>query len=86
MSDIHDIEKTSLEAHVSLCQERYVGLQHRIGVLETKLTNLEAVMREIRDEIRELGDKSNKKWDATQVSIISGLAGLVLFLVGKLFF
>ena len=86
MSDIHDIEKTSLEAHVSLCQERYTGLQHRISVLETKLTSLEAVMREIRDEIRELADKSNKKWDATQVSVISALAGLVLFLVGKLFF
>ena len=35
---MYDIEKQSLEAHVSLCQERYVGLQHRIDVLETKLT------------------------------------------------
>lgn len=70
MSDIHDIEKTSLEAHVSLCQERYTGLQHRINVIETKLTSLEAVMREIRDEIRELAEKSNKKWDTTQVSVI----------------
>lgn len=35
-----DIERTSLEAHVSLCEMRYQGIEKRLTKLEQKLEDL----------------------------------------------
>lgn len=83
---IHDIEKTSLEAHVSLCQERYLQLAARIESVETKLGSLELTLQDIKRELRAISDKNINKWDTTQVAVIGILLSICGVLVSKLMF
>lgn len=54
MSDnaIYDIEKDSLETHVTLCAERYKRLEDKFDVLEDRLNK-------VVDEISSLKDKQS---------------------------
>ena len=49
MSNISsELEKTSLETHVTLCEIRYQAIEHRLGKLETKLDVLEEKINKFR--------------------------------------
>ena len=55
-----NLERTSLEAHVDLCAERYEHLQEELGSLQrgqdatnTRLDSLELLVKEIVDTLRE---------------------------------
>lgn len=43
-----DLEKTSLETHVTLCEMRYQTLEKRIGVLESKIEGLQDKINKFR--------------------------------------
>ena len=84
--DIHDIEKTSLEAHVSLCQERYTQLARRLDVVEERMGNIESMLREIRDDIQEMREHHTRKWDTTQIGIIGMLVAISGYLLVRALF
>ena len=65
-----EIEKESLEAHVSLCELRYQGLEARLTSLEAKLDLIQAKLDNFKAEIA---------W-----MIIKGGAGIILFLLGTI--
>jgi hypothetical protein len=83
---IADIETHNLEAHVSICQERYLGLAHRFDIIEQRMEKIEAMVVDIHSHIHALDRRTNNKWDRTQTAIIGGLVGLVTYLATRLFF
>jgi dihydroxyacetone kinase len=79
-----NLERTSLEAHVDLCAERYDHLQRELGTLQhgqsatnQRLDNLEKMVKEIVDTLRE------KEHNALR-SIIKIGASIIVTLLGSL--
>lgn len=48
MSNITELERTSLEAHVDLCEMRYQALESRLEKVEAKLDKIEEKLAEMR--------------------------------------
>lgn len=70
------LEKANLEAHVDLCQLRYEQL-------DSRLTNLEAKVQEIHDDIHD-GNKSMAKVIITSTgTIIAGLLSTIVVILLK---
>lgn len=63
MAGASRIEKTSLEAHVELCQQRYESLDNRLSSIEQKVEEIHSAMMESR---------------TSTAKIIVGSAGTVL--------
>lgn len=66
-----DLEKQSLEAHVDLCAMRYMNLDTRLSVLESKM---DAMQKDIIE-----GQKSLKvALLTTGGTIVTGIIGLII--------
>jgi predicted nucleic acid-binding Zn-ribbon protein len=78
---IQEIETHNLEAHVSICQERYMALERRFENVEQRIEKIETMVSDIHREIHNIAQKNHAKWDRTQIAIIGGLIGLVTYLV-----
>jgi chromosome segregation ATPase len=77
MVEATDIEKKSLEAHVELCAERYNALEDKLSVLDTKINSACAMIREVKDSVAKLSEKSNDR-------IINWGIGIIGFLVASI--
>ena len=77
MPDTTDIEKKSLEAHVELCAERYRHLETKLETVESKITNLGTVIREVHDMLINLKDRRNSQIIAWGSSLILMLLGII---------
>ena len=49
MVEATEIEKHSLEAHVELCAERYNALEDKLSVLDTKISGVSAMVKEVKE-------------------------------------
>ena len=81
MANIFDIENTSLEAHVSLCAERYHQLDTRLTSVEIRLGRLESTLVEIRDLIAQDRNQLSNRfliWASMIISILTGSCGYLL--------
>lgn len=87
MSEIQDIERTSLEAHVSLCELRYQQLERRIHQVEQKLESLNILLLQIRDTLAQQPAQHNQqqqaRWDRLQWWMIGSLAAVAGWAVAK---
>jgi hypothetical protein len=83
---ITNIETHNLEAHVSICQERYLALERRFENVEHRIEKIESMVKDIHSHIHALDRRTHAKWDRTQTAIIGGLIGLVTYLATRLFF
>jgi tetrahydromethanopterin S-methyltransferase subunit G len=81
MSGTTEIEKKSLEAHVELCAERYNALEDRIDNVDSKISSLSAVVREVHDMIQRMGNKRTDQLISWGVGIIGTLIGTIAWLV-----
>lgn len=81
-----DIERTSLDAHVSLCELRYQALERRLDRVETQLADLHTVLYEIRDTLARQPQYQDQRWAQFQWWLIAGLVGLSSWLAGHAFF
>lgn len=79
MPDTTDIEKKSLEAHVELCAERYRFLEQKFDVVEHKITDQGAVIREVHDMVQNMAEKRTDQIIAWGIGIIGFLVGAVLW-------
>ena len=87
MSEISDIERTSLEAHVSLCELRYQQLERRLNQVENKLESLQILLSEIRDSLVQLpaeqNQQQNSRWERFQWAVIGGLSGVATWALAR---
>ena len=85
MSNTTDIEKESLEAHVELCAQRYDAMGKNMERLENRLTNVEKIVKEIKDLLAEKENQAYKKLLNIGFgiigSLVTALIGLALFLI-----
>lgn len=84
MSEITDLEKKSLEAHVDLCAQRYRFLENQLQTLEEKIGSLGTVIREVHDMVHVMAEKRNDQIINWGIGIIGVLAGVVAWLVSLL--
>ena len=83
---ISEIENQSLEAHVSICEQRYLNLDNRMTGLEKKVERIEELLGDIHQKIDRLGEKQSKQINSTLIYIIGILLTVCGALVSKLFF
>ena len=69
-----DIERTSLDAHVSICELRYQALERRLDAMELKMESLEKLLSEIRDSLAQQPHNHSQKWNQVQWWLIGVLA------------
>ena len=81
MSEATDIEKKSLEAHVELCAERYNQLEQRFEHVDSKISSLEVLMREVHDMVAKINEKRNDQIISWGLGIIGGLVALSAYLI-----
>lgn len=77
MSETTDIEKKSLEAHVELCAERYRHLETKLETVESKITGLGSVIREVHDMMVNLKEKRNSQILAWGSSLVATLLAII---------
>jgi archaellum component FlaC len=81
MVEATDIEKKSLEAHVELCAERYNALEDKLSALDTKISGVSAMVKEVKDCVGKLSEKSTDRLINWGVGIIGFLAAGVVGLI-----
>ena len=81
MSEATEIEKKSLEAHVELCAERYNQLEQRFEHVESKISNLDALLREVHDMVQRMSDKRTDQLIGWGVGIIGALVATTVYLI-----
>lgn len=81
MSEATEIEKKSLEAHVELCAERYNQLEARFEHVDSKISGLETLMREVHDMVAKINEKRNDQLINWGLGIIGGLVATTIYLI-----
>jgi hypothetical protein len=73
-----EIEKESLEAHVELCAQRYDAMKDNMERMETRLTNVETIVKQIKDMLVEKENKAYIKLLNLGIAIIGSLLTALL--------
>ena len=81
MVEATDIEKKSLEAHVELCAERYNALEDKIAVLDSKITSVGTMIKDLKESVGKMSEKSNDRLINWGIGIIGFLAASIVGLV-----
>ena len=81
MSEATDIEKKSLEAHVELCAERYSALESRLDNVDSKISQLEKIICEVRDMVQTMAEKRNDQLINWGLGVIGTLVAAIGYLV-----
>jgi hypothetical protein len=81
---MHAIETTNLEAHVSICQERYAALERRFTDVETKIDDLGVTIKDIHDHVHALAERQSDRWTAVHVGTIGVLMTIIGFMASVL--
>jgi predicted phage tail protein len=79
-------ERTSLEAHVDLCAERYRALEHKLDKLEQRMSTMEEHIIIIRTKISESAVETTNKTSGQLITIgtafgVAMLTGLIMVIV-----
>lgn len=78
MNEPSEIERTSLDAHVSLCALRYSQLERRLESVENGLKDVHTLLSDIRDRLAEQPQQVQAQWQQAQWAVI----GILLSVVG----
>ena len=81
MVDTTNIEKKSLEAHVELCAERYSALESRLDNVDSKISQLEKIICEVRDMVQSMAEKRNDQLINWGIGVIGTLVAAIGYLV-----
>ena len=81
MVDTTDIEKKSLEAHVELCAERYRYLEEKLDSLESKSTETNKMVSDIKGMVQTVVNKRNDQIISWGLGIIVALGSEIGWLV-----
>lgn len=75
-----DIERTNLDAHVSICELRYQALERRITQVETSIDELKVMIQEIHNQLVKQQTHTWTRWDKIQWSLIAVLSSISAWL------
>ena len=75
------IETENLEAHVSICQERYEALDAKIDRLEARMKDVELTLLDIVDKLHKMESKQQTQWANTGGALIIVLVSVIGFLI-----
>jgi chromosome segregation ATPase len=81
MPETTEIEKKSLEAHVELCAERYGQLEQRFEHVESKISGLESLLREVHDMVQRMTEKRTDQLISWGIGIIGALLATTVYLI-----
>jgi prefoldin subunit 5 len=81
MVEATEIEKKSLEAHVELCAERYNALEDKLSGLDSKITSVSNMVKEVKDCVGKLSEKNTDRLISWGVAIIGFLVASIIGLV-----
>jgi hypothetical protein len=81
MAETTEIEKKSLEAHVELCAERYNQLEQQFRHVDTKISGLEIIVREVHDMVQRMSEKRTDQLISWGLGIIGALAASTVYLL-----
>jgi hypothetical protein len=81
-----DIERTSLDAHVSLCELRYQGLANRLDLIEERMEKLELMVTDIHSTLHKINRGNSVEWIKARDVLIAVLFGALSFMVSKFLF
>lgn len=84
--EAHDIERQNLDAHISICQERYRALEHRFIEVENKIDRINDTLREIKNNLNDLRETQHTRWNTAQIALIGVMASIIGVLLGKIMF
>jgi hypothetical protein len=71
-----DIERTSLDAHVSICAIRYEQLDNRLTIIETKVIDLSKAIEDSKNSM-------TKVIIGATGSIVASLVGVIVTILMK---
>lgn len=77
----YDIERTSLEAHVDICAERYDKMENKMETMELRLAKVETIVSEIKSMLIEKETLAYKKLVGLGIGIIGSLLTALLGLI-----
>lgn len=78
-----NIEETSLEAHVRICQERYESLDYKLDVVDSKFASIEEKIENLCASIEAIKSGINSDKNHGFVWIIGTLITIIGFLLAK---
>ena len=76
-----DIERNSLDAHVSLCELRYQALNDRLDRVEADLGELKSLIQDLSQALHSQRNYQNNYWNRVQWSVIGSLIAVVAWAV-----
>ena len=69
----YEIERTSLEAHVDICAERYEQMDTKMDTMELRLAKVESIVSDIKSMLIEKETLAYKKLVGLGIGIIGSL-------------
>jgi hypothetical protein len=81
MADTTDIEKKSLEAHVELCAERYRHLELKLENLDSDVSSVKTLAKEIHATVTKMDDRRNNQiigWGIGLIGFLTATVGWLL--------
>ena len=81
MPKTSDIEKQNLEAHVELCAERYRSLDQNLVAVESKITGLELMIKELHNMVERMSEKRKDQMINWGIGIVSALLAIIGYLL-----
>jgi len=79
------LERKNLEAHVDLCAERYDRMANKIEELDKRITSIETMLIEIRNDLHTIRHSEQDRWSKARDVIIGVLATVCAFLLTNQF-
>jgi chromosome segregation ATPase len=83
MINAHEIERTNLSAHVSLCEERYQSLAAKLDQVEDRLSDLDQSIRSLHAQLEQDRLAGFNAGHRVRDAVILVLVGVVGYLINQ---
>ena len=71
-----EIERTSLDAHVSICELRYQALNGQLDRMSKDMDELKTLIQNLAQALQKQRDHQGNYWSRVQWAVIGGLIAL----------
>jgi hypothetical protein len=68
-----DIERSSLDAHVSICELRYQALNDQLDRMSKDMDELKTLIQNLAQDLQSQREYQNNYWSRVQWAVIGGL-------------